>query len=119
MRRGRVEVVVELLHVLAVVSLLAREAEEALLQDRVLPVPQRHRETELLLPVGDPRDAVLVPAVRARAGVVVWHVVPGRAPRTVVLPHGAPGAFAEVRPPALPMGAAVARLRQPLLFAGG
>ena len=51
--RRAVEVEVVLLHVLAVVPLAVGQAEEPLLEDRVLPVPQGQREAEALLVVGD------------------------------------------------------------------
>jgi hypothetical protein len=41
-----VEIVVELLHVLAVVAFAVRQAEQALLQDGIAPVPQRDRQAE-------------------------------------------------------------------------
>ena len=53
-RRG-VEVEVVLLDVLAVVALAVGQAEQPFLQDGVPPVPQREREAEALLVVGDPR----------------------------------------------------------------
>src|SRR5262249_47770216 len=56
-RRCRVEVVVDLLHVLAVIALVAGEPEEPLLQDRVAAVPQRQREAEAPLAVADPEEA--------------------------------------------------------------
>ena len=52
-RRRRVEVEPVLLDVLAVVALGVRQAEEALLQDRVLPVPEREGEADALVAVGD------------------------------------------------------------------
>ena len=76
-RRRRVEVEVVLLDVLAVIALAVGQAEQALLQDRVAPVPQREREAEALLVVGDAAEAVLAPAIRARARLVVGEVVPG------------------------------------------
>src|SRR5512140_2419869 len=103
MRRRGVEVVVELLHVLAVVAFLAAQAEEPLLDDGIAAVPEREREAEELVPIADAGDAVLAPAVRARAGVVVGKVFPGRAVRAVVLAHRAPGALGDVRSPALPV----------------
>src|SRR5262249_21651391 len=105
-----VDVVIELLDVLAVVALAAGQSEEPLLEDRVGAVPHRDREAQALVAIADPGDAVLVPAVGARSGVVVREVVPGRAPRAVVLAHAAPGALGELRAPALPVLAAVARL---------
>ncbi len=44
--RDRVDIVVEFLHVLAVIALLVGEAEQAFLQDRVLAVPKGEREAE-------------------------------------------------------------------------
>src|SRR6266699_2070305 len=45
---------------------------------------------------------VFSPAIRAAAGMVVGHVFPCVAVRTVVLAHGAPLAFGQVRPPKFP-----------------
>src|SRR6185503_15534026 len=70
-RRRRIEVVVVLLDVLAVVPLAVGEPEQALLEDGIPAVPERYRETELLPVVGDAGDAVLAPAVGARARVIV------------------------------------------------
>ena len=53
--------------------------------------------------IADAGEAVFVPAVGARPRVVVREVVPGRAVRAVVLAHRAPGALAQIRPPALPV----------------
>ena len=72
---------VELLDVLAVVALVASQTKETLLQDRVVAVPQREREAHALQLVADAGDAVLVPAVGARAGRVVRQVTPTRCPR--------------------------------------
>ena len=100
--RQSLEIPPVLLDVLAVVALRSRQAEHALLQDRVAAVPEREREAQLVADVGDPGHSVLVPAVRARAGVVVGEEAPGVAARRVVLPDGAPGALAQVRPPLVP-----------------
>ena len=117
-RRRGVEVEVVLLDVLAVVALGAGQAEQPLLEDRVAPVPERQREAEPPLVVGDAEQAVLAPAVGARAGVVVREVVPGRAVWRVVLAHGAPLALGQVRPPAPPGRGALALLDQSLAFGG-
>jgi hypothetical protein len=60
-----VEVEVILLPVLAVIPLRAGQAEHALLDDRVLPIPERKRKAELLVVVADSGNAVLAPPVRA------------------------------------------------------
>src|SRR5207249_6973177 len=102
-RRRRVEVEVVLLDVLAVVALAAGQPEQALLEDRVAPVPQRQREAQPAVIVGDSGDAVLAPAVRARARVIVRKGVPGRAAGAVVLPNGAPLPLGEIRAPPPPV----------------
>jgi hypothetical protein len=64
-RGCRVEVVVELLHVLAVIALLVRHAEEALLEDGVLAIPERDGEADPLRLVAHACEAVFPPAVGA------------------------------------------------------
>ena len=118
MGRCGVEVVVEFLGVFAVVPLSVGEAEEALLEDRVLAVPQGQRQTQALLVVADAGQAVLAPAVSPAAGVVVRQVAPGVALGAVVFADGAPLAFAQVRPSLLPRPVTLAVLLQPpFLFA--
>src|SRR5581483_6168906 len=64
------------------------------------------------------RDAVLAPAVGARAGMIMREEIPGVTARAVVLAHGAPLAFAEVRSPLLPRDGACPRFFEPTLFSG-
>ena len=97
-RRG-IEVVVELLDVLAVVALAVGEAEQALLQDRIAAVPKRQREAEPLLLVGNAGDAVLAPAVGPRARLIVRKILPGVAVRAVVLADRAPLPLREIGSP--------------------
>ena len=102
MRRRRVQVVVALLDVFAVVAFAVGQAKQPLLQDRVLPVPQRQGKTEDLLIVADAEQAVLTPAVGAAAGGVVAERLPGGAAGAVVLADRAPLTLAQVRAPLLP-----------------
>ena len=106
-----VEVPPVLLDVLAVVPLGAGQPEQALLEDRVTPVPQRQTQAEPLLDVAEPGESVLPPPVRPGPGVVVREVRPGLAVGAVVLTDGAPLPLADVRPPEVP----VVRLAQPVL----
>src|SRR5262249_46442130 len=119
--RGRaVEIEVVLLDVFAVIALAVGQAEQALLEDRIDAVPQRQGEAEELVVVGDAAEAVLAPAVRARAGLVVGEVGPGVAALAVVLPHRAPLALGEIRSPLAPRDALLARLLEaPRLFGRG
>src|SRR3989454_6256408 len=114
--RGRIDVEVVLLHVLAVIPLAAREPEEALLEDRIAAVPERQRQAEPSVVVGDPGDPVLAPPVRPRSGMVVGEGVPGRPKRAVVLANGPPLALGQVRPPPLPVGRAVLGFVESQLF---
>ncbi len=106
-RRG-VLVVVDLLHVLAVVALGAGEPEEALLEDLVLFVPQAEGEAEGLGAIADAGEPVLAPAVGAATGVLVGEVAPGVARRRVVLAHAAPRPFGHVGAPLAPAHDALA-----------
>src|SRR5688500_11164436 len=99
MRRRAVDVKVGFLHVFAVVSLWSGQAEEALFQDRVAPIPQRDGEAETTLAVADAEEPVLTPAIRPAAGLVVREVVPDVAVRRVVLAHGAPLPLGEIGTP--------------------
>jgi hypothetical protein len=103
--RERVEVPPVLLCVLAVVALVAGEPEDPLFQDRVALVPQRKREAEPLLDVGEAGEAVLAPAIRTRARMVVRQVLPRRAAGAVVLADRSPLTLAEIRPPRIPVAA--------------
>src|SRR5262249_12529876 len=72
-----VEIKVVLFDVLPVVALAVGQAEEAFLENWVLAVPNRQGETEPLLVITDPGQAVLAPAIGARAGLIMAEVVPG------------------------------------------
>src|SRR5437773_5156954 len=87
MGRRPVAIKVVLLDVLAVVTLAVRQAEEPLLEDEILAVPEGQRKAEELPVVGDPPEPALAPAVGPRPGLVVPEVLP-RVPRgAVVLTH--------------------------------
>src|SRR5262245_46534235 len=88
--RGGVEVPVALLDVVGVVALRVGQAEEALLEDGVLLVPQGQVEAQAALAVGDAEQAILAPAVGATAGVLLREIIPETAVGRVVLADGAP-----------------------------
>ena len=67
MGRRAVEVKIVFLHVLAVIALAVRQAEEPLLEDRVATIPERERETEPLPVIADARQSVLAPVICPRA----------------------------------------------------
>ena len=75
-RRRGVEVEVVLLHVLAVIALALVSPNSRSLRIGSRPFQSAEREAQPLLLVGEAREAVLAPAVGARAGLVVGEVVP-------------------------------------------
>ncbi|MFM9103075.1 MAG: hypothetical protein ACKOPS_17790, partial [Cyanobium sp.] len=113
MRRRAVEIKIIFLDVLAVITLIAREAEKALLEDRIPAVPQGQSKAELLADVADAENAIFPPAIGPGARLVMGKVFPGRAIGAVVLAHRAPLAVAEIGPPALPVLAAFGVVKQP------
>src|SRR4029077_16632922 len=96
----------------AVVAFGVGQAKEALLENRVVAVPQCEREAELLGVVGDAGQAVLAPVVRARARLIVREVFPRVAVDAVILADRSPLALAQIRTPLPPGHAAVARRLQ-------
>ena len=62
---NRVQIVVEFLDVLAVITLSVGEAEQALFQYRIPAVPQREGDAKTLVGIAEATDAVLAPAISA------------------------------------------------------
>ena len=117
-RRRRVEVEITFLDVLAVVALRVGQAKQALLQNRIAPIPQRQREAETAFTIAQAEQTVLAPAVGAAAGVVVREIFPAGPLRRVILAHGAPLPLGEVRAPALPVFSPRSVLRYAKGFGG-
>src|SRR5579859_224871 len=109
MRRCGIQVEVVFLHIFAMIAFIAGETEEPLFQDGIAPIPQRQGEAKALMTVADTGNAVFIPAICARARLIMRKVIPGFAIRAVIFAHGAPRALTYVRSPAFPMGGAVAR----------
>src|SRR5215470_13227077 len=97
MRRRRVDVVIKLLYILAVVALRARQSEEALLQDWIFRVPKRERETKSALPIGDTQQSVFTPAISATARVIVWKIIPAISIGRIIFTDCRPLPLGEVR----------------------
>ncbi len=117
MGRRRVQVVVVLLHVLAVVALRVRQSEQSFFQERVFAVPECERQAQPLFRVADAGESVLAPAIGTAACVVVRKVVPRVSIRRVVLAHRSPLALADIRSPEPPRWLAL--LLQPAVFSSG
>ena len=98
------------------VSFLVRQAEKALFENRVLLIPERERETDVLVPVANSADAVFAPAVGSRARMIVRKIIPRVAVRAVVFADRPPLALGEIWPPAFPMDFPLDAGLQPLFF---
>ncbi len=103
MRGRRIEIEVVLFDILAVISLVTRQAENAFFQDGVALVPEGQGKTDILLPIADASQAVFVPAVSARSGVIMRQILPCISIWAVVFAHRAPSTFAEIRAPPFPV----------------
>src|SRR5262249_38160978 len=112
MRRRRVEVVVILLHVFAVIPLRIGQPKEPLFDDGVFAVPQRNGETQELAIVAESRDAVFPTAVAATPSLVVREVAPRVARTAVILATRPPLPLAEVRAPRPPRDFLLTRFLQ-------
>ena len=106
-RGNRVEIVVILLHILAVIAFEIRQTEKPLLQNRVLLVPQSERKADVLMAVAKSGNAIFAPAVRARTCVIVREIVPRVAIRAVILAHSSPLALRKVWSPTFPVNFAI------------
>src|SRR5258708_12154243 len=102
MRWCRIQVVIELLHVFAMICLIVGKAEETFLQNRVMAIPQSNRQTKALLIVTDASDPVLAPAIRSTARMIVTEVFPRGAAARIVFSYCSPLPFTEIGPPASP-----------------
>ncbi len=90
MGRRRVEIVVTLLDVLAVVAFRAGQAEQPLFENRIAAVPKCQSEAEPALAIGEAEQPVLAPAVGAAASLVVREVIPTVAVLRIVLADRSP-----------------------------
>ena len=84
----RVEIPVEFFDVLAMITLMSSDAKKALLEDAILPVPQRERQTHALAIIGDPGNTVFSPSISSRTCMLVGKVIPSIAVVRIVLSNG-------------------------------
>src|SRR5438045_9051656 len=116
MRRSAIQVEVVFLYVFSVIAFVPGKPEQPFFQDGIPLVPQGNSKAKHLVPVADSAQTILVPPISAGASVVVREIIPGCAVRAVIFPHRAPGAFTQVRSPALPVLATITRSREPGFF---
>ena len=102
--------------VLTVIALAIGQAEQPLLEDRVLAVPQGESETQPLMVIAKAGEAVLAPMVSAGASLIMREVIPGVAVVAIVLTYRPPLALAEIRSPLLPRHPVLARFVETNLF---
>ncbi|CAB5004684.1 unannotated protein [freshwater metagenome] len=101
-RRGGVTVPPVLLHILAVITLVAAKPEEPLFEVRVAAIPECESDAHVLEQRRQAREAVLVPAVGPRNRMVVGKGAPGVTIVGVVLTDRAPSALGQVGTPLVP-----------------
>jgi hypothetical protein len=105
--RRRVEVVIELLDVFAVVALVIGESEEAFLENGIRAVPERQGKAEATVAIAPAEKSVFSPAVGASGGMLAGKAAPHVGVGGVILPDGSPLAFGEIGSPELPVGSII------------
>ena len=83
---GGVKVIIEFLHILAVIPFMASDTVETFLDDRILAVPERKSKAKALVIIADTSNSILSPPVCARSGMSVRKVGPCVSVMRVVLP---------------------------------
>jgi hypothetical protein len=69
-----IEIIVQFLDILAMAALFVGQAKQPLLEDRIMPVPQRDREAQQLPVIGKAGNAVLAPTIGAAARLVMREI---------------------------------------------
>ena len=92
-RRG-IQIIITLFDVFAVVAFVPVEPEKTFLEDGITSIPKRWCKAHSTLPICPALQAVLAPAIRPAARVIMRKGVPTIAVIRVVLAHGAPLTFA-------------------------
>ena len=100
------------------VALAIVQAEQPLLEDRVLAVPQREGEAQPLVVVTETGETILTPMIGSRSRLIVREIIPCIAVLAVVLADRAPLAFAKVGASLLPRHPLLTRLVEAYLFCG-
>jgi hypothetical protein len=103
-----IEIIIQLLDVLAVAALSVGQAEQPLLEDRIAAIPQGDRQAQQLPVIGKAGDAVLAPTIGAAARLVMRELIPRGSTGTVVLADRPPLSLAEIGAPATPVFCAFA-----------
>jgi hypothetical protein len=106
-----VKIVVNLFDVFAMIGLAVGQSKQALLQDRILPIPKRPGQTLALLVVANAGNAVLASPIGAASSVIVGPIFPRRAAGRVIFPDASP-ALTDVWPPEPPTRSTIFRFRQ-------
>ena len=98
------------------VALAIVQAEQPLLEDRVLAVPQCEGKAQPLVIVTETGETILTPMIGTRSRLIVREIIPRIAVLAIVLANRSPLSLAEVGPPLLPGHTLLARLIKAHLF---
>jgi hypothetical protein len=93
MSGSRIEIVIALFDVFSMISLGSRKPKKSFLENRVFSVPKRDREAESALTIGNPKESILPPAIRAKVGLLEGKILPTVAIPRVILPDRSPLTF--------------------------
>ena len=94
-----VQIVVEFLDVLAVISFGITKPEKTFFQHLVFPVPERYREAQVLKEIGDAAETVLAPEIGPAMSLVVGEIMPGIAIGAIIFSYCSPLSLTQIRSP--------------------
>ncbi len=103
MTRCRIQIIIELFAILAVIPLVTAEAIQSLFKDGVFAVPQSGGKAQSPASVRPAIESIFAPAVNSATCLIVSKCGPTVTMLRVVLTHRAPLSFTQIRPPAQPV----------------
>ena len=106
-RRSVVQVEVILFHVFAMIAFMDCETEHAFFENGIVSIPESDGKAEILVTIANAGDAIFIPTVGTRAGVIVREIAPGVATLAVILANSAPSALRQERSPTIPVAFAL------------
>jgi hypothetical protein len=89
------------------ITFMGSESEHAFFENRVVSIPESESKAEILVAIANTGNAIFIPTVGTRAGMIVREIAPGVAILAVILADGAPGALRQERAPTIPVALAL------------
>jgi hypothetical protein len=89
------------------IAFMCGETEHAFFENGIVSIPESDGKAEILVTIAKTGDAIFIPTVGTRAGVIVREIAPGVATLAVILANSAPSALRQERSPTIPVAFAL------------